>query len=178
MVICDRSGRTYWASECQLEWNGDLVHKRHWEARHPQDFVRGVASNLRVDPARPDRSIANSNFIGPLVTDLLASAEVPDNDRHAPMGALGEFALGQAEETSSVTFSNTAGSPYIRVESTSGMTVADNIGIQLDDGNIFLTQILLILDSETLQVASSLPGPAAVGNLVTDFTATRTPNLG
>ena len=32
-------------SEMQRHWQGYWVCNRHWEARHPQDFVRPVAEN-------------------------------------------------------------------------------------------------------------------------------------
>ena len=74
MVICDRSGMTFWASDCQKEWTGALVHKSFFEARHSQDFVRGVRDNMRVSDPRPDVAIANVSTVGPLITELTADA--------------------------------------------------------------------------------------------------------
>ena len=53
-VICDRSGRKVKRSECLLEWNGLLVHKKYYEERHPQDFVRGVRDNQSVPLPRTE----------------------------------------------------------------------------------------------------------------------------
>ena len=52
-VICDRTGAKRKASECQMEWNGLFVSKHSWEARHPQDFVKGRPDHQAVPTARP-----------------------------------------------------------------------------------------------------------------------------
>lgn len=36
-----------------MEWNNLIVSDRVWEARQPQDFVKGVADNQTVPNARP-----------------------------------------------------------------------------------------------------------------------------
>ena len=61
-VICDRSGFKCWASETVLEWNGLRVLKRFAEARHPQDFVRGVKDDPSVPWARPE---VTDTFLAP-----------------------------------------------------------------------------------------------------------------
>lgn len=53
-VISDRSGFKVKASECKFEWQGLFVPKTEWEARHPQDFVRGVADDQTVKVSRPE----------------------------------------------------------------------------------------------------------------------------
>lgn len=53
LVVCDRSGFTYWRSECVKEWNGLLVHKSQFEPRHPQDFLRGIKDDMSIKDARP-----------------------------------------------------------------------------------------------------------------------------
>jgi hypothetical protein len=53
-VIDDRTGRKVKRSECRLEWNGALVHKDEWEARHPQDFVRGIPDDQSVPLPRTE----------------------------------------------------------------------------------------------------------------------------
>ena len=52
-VFCDRTGFKVKASECQMEWNGLLVRSESWEARHPQDTIRGVKDDQSVPIARP-----------------------------------------------------------------------------------------------------------------------------
>lgn len=53
-VICDRSGFKCWASETTMTWDGLRVLRRFSEARHPQDFARGVADDQRVTNPRPE----------------------------------------------------------------------------------------------------------------------------
>lgn len=176
--VCDRTGFTVWASDTVKEWTGAIVHRGVWEARHPQDFVRGVRDDMRVSDPRPDRSIANSNFVGPLVTEI--AADVPGNqNEYAPMGALGQFALGQAEDDrGDQEESNQAGAVSITVDSTSGMSEDDRIGVMLDSGDLFLTQIEYITSPSTLQMTQALPGNVSVGNRVFDYTASTAPSLG
>ncbi|MDB5607784.1 MAG: hypothetical protein JWP25_4684 [Bradyrhizobium sp.] len=69
--ICDRSGLKIRARKTQLEWNGLMVSQNFWEARQPQDFVKGVADNQTVPMARP-RQV--NQFLGPLTTTLTANA--------------------------------------------------------------------------------------------------------
>lgn len=54
--ICDRTGFATRAEDTQMEWNGLIVDKRVWEARQPQDFVKGVPDNQTVPYARPRQS--------------------------------------------------------------------------------------------------------------------------
>lgn len=52
-VICDRCGFKFKASECQMEWDNLFVCKETcWEARQPQDFVRGRKDDQTVPIAR------------------------------------------------------------------------------------------------------------------------------
>lgn len=69
--ICDRCGRKKLASETRKEWTGFIVCKDHWEARHPQDFVRGRRDEQRVPDPRP-RTI--DSLVGPLDTVTTAAA--------------------------------------------------------------------------------------------------------
>lgn len=52
-VICDRCGAKFKARECRMEWNNLFVCSYCWEARQPQDFVRGRIDDQRVPIARP-----------------------------------------------------------------------------------------------------------------------------
>lgn len=63
LVICDRSGRTCYASETVEEWNGLRVHRDHYERRHPQDLIRAPAPEQppRVTTGRPaDRFLTDN----------------------------------------------------------------------------------------------------------------------
>lgn len=70
--IDDRSGFKIRARRTQMEWNGLIVYDRFWEARQPQDFVRGVADNQTVPYARP-RQV--NTFLGPLTTTLTSDVQ-------------------------------------------------------------------------------------------------------
>lgn len=41
-AACYECGRKFKASELKKHWKGYYVCAKHWEARQPQDFVRGV----------------------------------------------------------------------------------------------------------------------------------------
>lgn len=53
-VICDLSGFECKASETWLRWDGMRVLARFWEARQPQDLVRGVKDDPSVPWTRPE----------------------------------------------------------------------------------------------------------------------------
>ena len=166
--IDDRTGFTEWASNTVKEWTGAIVHRRRFEPRHPQDFLRARRDDMRISDPRPDTSVANSNFVGPLVTTI--AADVPgENSMYAPMGALGQFAIGQAEE--GLSESNLAGANAITVDSTSGMSAYDRIGIMLDSGDLYQTRIHYVTGPSTLQLTDVLPSAVSAGNVVIDYTA-------
>lgn len=54
LAICDRCGFRYRSSELRKEWTGLRVCSYDFEARHPQDFVRGVPDRQNVPWARPE----------------------------------------------------------------------------------------------------------------------------
>jgi hypothetical protein len=53
-VICDYSGFKIRASDARITWDGLLVHKKFWEPRQPQDFVRGVRDDSRPSKVRSE----------------------------------------------------------------------------------------------------------------------------
>ena len=53
-VICDRSGFKVKASDTRIEWTGRRVRWQDWEARHPQDFVKGRSDRQSVVNPRPE----------------------------------------------------------------------------------------------------------------------------
>ena len=54
-VICQRCGFERYNHECAMEWTGLFVCKDTcWDARHPQDYVRGVPDDQTVPIARPE----------------------------------------------------------------------------------------------------------------------------
>jgi len=52
--ICDRSGFKVKKSTTRKEWNGLTVRDKDWEARHPQDYVRGREDRQSVHEPRPE----------------------------------------------------------------------------------------------------------------------------
>lgn len=52
--IDDYTGFKEKRSECKYTWDGYLVHRRHWESRHPQETIRGVPDHQAVPDPRPD----------------------------------------------------------------------------------------------------------------------------
>lgn len=52
-LIDDRSGFKIKASDSRREWNGFIVHKDQWEARQPQDLLRGFPDRQASDISRP-----------------------------------------------------------------------------------------------------------------------------
>lgn len=58
----------------------------------------------------------------------------------------------------------------LEVDSTTGMTAADQIGIELDDGTVQWTTINTVTDSDTLVVDVALTGAAAIDNHVYTYT--------
>jgi hypothetical protein len=71
----DRSGFTRRAERTRKEWTGLIVDENLWEARQPQDFVRGVPDDQTVPDARP---ISPAVFSGPIYTTLTAQANIGD----------------------------------------------------------------------------------------------------
>lgn len=177
-VVCDRSGFTFNRSQCVKEWNGLLVYRGFYEARHPQDFLRARREDFRIPDARPAPSIKDLPGVGPLITEI--AEDVPgNNDEYAPMGPLGAFAIGQAEDDfGDREESNAAGSLSITVTSTRRMRPADRIGVILDSGDLFLTEIDYVTSSTTLQMTQALPGSTSAGNRVFDYTAATAGSLG
>jgi hypothetical protein len=69
--IDDRTGFKVRSSQTREEWTGAIVDKGSWEARHPQDFVRGKKDDQRVPDARPRPTDV---FTGGAVTTLASNA--------------------------------------------------------------------------------------------------------
>lgn len=62
-VIDDATGRKYKRSECETQWNGLLVRKESWEARHPQDRIRSIPDHQAV-PAGETNPPGEDYFLG------------------------------------------------------------------------------------------------------------------
>lgn len=69
----DRTGFPVRAERTQREWNGLIVSKDVWEARQPQDLVKGVKDQQSVPQARP---LAPNTFVGPTFVQLSTNAAI------------------------------------------------------------------------------------------------------
>ena len=64
-AISDRSGMEFPYKEMVKEWNGSLVHKAEFEAKHPQqERQRHAADAQSLQDARPARSEPLTVFVG------------------------------------------------------------------------------------------------------------------
>ncbi len=76
-AISDRSGMEFPYREMVKEWNGMLVHKSEYEARHPQDEVRyhgAEGHGLRyAKPARSENEVARMLEPNPFETIAASS---------------------------------------------------------------------------------------------------------
>ena len=89
--------------------------------------------------------------------------------REYSLGPSGDHVTHSYTETA-IKVAASATDTTIDVDSTSGMSVSDNIGIVLDDGTIRWTTVSSVTDSDTVVVASGLPSAAAVDNAVYFYT--------
>ena len=66
-AISDRSGMAFPYNEMVKEWNGSLVHKSEFEAKHPQIEVKShKADKQSLKNARPDRVETAAPILLPL----------------------------------------------------------------------------------------------------------------
>ena len=53
-VTCDLSGKVYKRSEMRYTWDGYLVHKSKWDAKHPQLELRQRKESIAVKDVRSE----------------------------------------------------------------------------------------------------------------------------
>ena len=158
LVVDDRSGFTFWSSDTQKEWNGLRVGRKYWEARHPQDFVRGVPDRVAIVDGRAPPDVDSLPNVGPRTTRVAIAA------------GPGEYGLV--------------------VDSIDGIDAGEWLRVTMDDGNVFTVRVVsapiridstrfliddpvLLIDSPySIELASPLPGSAAVGNFVVNISNT------
>ena len=62
--ISDRSGWRYRIKDMKREWNGSLVGKDEYEAKHPQlEPSRIIADPQALRVSRPDTAVETSSFV-------------------------------------------------------------------------------------------------------------------
>lgn len=76
----DRTGFPQRAERTRKEWNGFIVDESVWEARQPQDLVRGVKDQQNVPEARP---LPPNVFVGPIYGQI--STDVPPQSNQIPL---------------------------------------------------------------------------------------------
>lgn len=99
-----------------------------------------------------------------------ATVFLAKNDSQYGLGTSGDHATYSYTRTQIKTAA-VAGATSIDVDSTTGMTAADYIGIELDDGSLQWTTISSVTDSDTVVIpAAGLTSAAAVDNYVYFYT--------
>lgn len=61
------------------------------------------------------------------------------------------------------------GATFLYLTSLAGISAGDNVGVMMDSGEYFNTQVSGPPTSEGINIAGPLPGAAAQGNVVTDY---------
>lgn len=61
-AVCFECGRKFKASQLVENWKGYMVCPKHWEPRHPQDFVGGVPGTDAPAWTQP----LQMEFVGPV----------------------------------------------------------------------------------------------------------------
>lgn len=69
--ICDMTGFKIRDFRTKKQWNNIIVRQESWEARQPQDFVRGVRDEQAAPEPRPRQT---DTFLGPLTSSVLEAA--------------------------------------------------------------------------------------------------------
>jgi hypothetical protein len=92
------------------------------------------------------------------------------NQSEYALGPSGDHATHSYVETA-IRVAGIATDTTIEVDSTTGMTVADNVGIVLDSGSIHWTTIATIPDADTITIATGLPSGVAVDKAVYAYTS-------
>src|SRR3990167_8724454 len=71
LVVVDVTRITHWDDEVRKVWDGSIRHKRDYETRHPQEFVKAKGDPYPVKDARPAATLDTpSNFSGVLVEGI------------------------------------------------------------------------------------------------------------
>lgn len=74
-TVCYECGHKFKASTMRKHWQGYWVCPEHWEARHPQDFVKGVPDNPTPTWVQPEPADTFVKFCTPNgMTDIAGFA--------------------------------------------------------------------------------------------------------
>ena len=118
-AISDRSGMEFPYNEMVREWNGHLVHKSEFEAKHPQLELRSRSGDAQgLFDARPDRTEEEvARILGPDPFETIAASS----------GIINVFEKSHGRSTSdTVRFrdaSNVANLPAATINASGGYTI-------------------------------------------------------
>ena len=119
-AISDRSGMEFPYNEMVKEWNGHLVHKSEFEAKHPQLELRSRSGDAQgLFDARPDRTEEEvARILGPDPFETISASS----------GIINVFEKSHGRSTSdTVRFRNVVGSPggvaFTTYENASGFSI-------------------------------------------------------
>lgn len=92
LVQDDDTGFVHYSSEMVRLWDGRIVHRREYETRQPQEFIKSLGdpypvSPIRVMEALPEASLAPPIFVG--VTNIPAP--------RGPAWHIYDFGIGKME---------------------------------------------------------------------------------
>lgn len=125
----DRSGFSRRAEDTRKEWTELIVGENLWEARQPQDFVRGVPDDQTVPNPR---LVPPPVFVGPIYSTT--SANVAVGATFLPLTAVNGFSggskIGVMLDTGA--FFNTT---QVGPAATNGMTIAAPLPASAQSGN-------------------------------------------
>ena len=128
-ITDDRTGFPTRSGDTRREWNGLQVGVGRWEARQPQDLVKGTKDDQTVPVARP---LAPNVFVGPTFTQTTAAA--PIGATVIPVQSTAGFANGQSVSLmldSGVNFNTTLAAP----PGAGTITLAAGLPYTMADGN-------------------------------------------
>ena len=98
-----------------------------------------------------------------------AALFLDDSNESYDLGSTGDHATASWVKTE-VSTAGTSGSSTLVIDSGTGMTSSDNIGVQLDGGTMHWTTISSIPGATTATLTTALTGPTAVDNHVYTYT--------
>jgi len=106
-VICDICGFVYYRSECLKNWKGQIVCKKDFENRHPQDFVKARADKQSVRDPRPD----TQTMLGTTAIKVAASKDDLTIDVNSISGLADDDSIGITLDDGTLQWTTVNGTP-------------------------------------------------------------------
>jgi hypothetical protein len=152
--LCDRTGFRYRAEATRKQWDQLIVRGQSWEARQPQDFVRGVRDDQTVPEARVR---PNYTFIGNSQSTLSATA--PYRQNYVSVNAPFAFQPG---DRLGIMLDYDMGVVYLTVAELGGGDFSSDFGPDFSTGAGALGSIFIV---------PSMPAQASAGNWICNFSS-------